>query len=84
MNTDTKTEIKQRITIPDEIRKLGNILALNCVIRLDKDDNKGNISFSLWILTKKLNHGLRKIQIAHSGDDLIEFANGEWLVVEKY
>ena len=35
MNTDTK--IKQRITIPDEIRKLGNILALNCVIRLDKE-----------------------------------------------
>lgn len=77
MNTDTK--IKQRITIPDDIHKLGNILALDCVTSLNK-----SIRFnSFWLVIDNAPYDLNvKSDFAYPGDDLVELENGKWIVVK--
>ncbi len=73
-------KIKQRIIIPDDIRKIGNILALNCVVAF----NKVVVDKPFYLAVDKVpGDECSPVWFAYPGDALIELETGEWIVEKK-
>lgn len=68
-------KIKQWVIVPDDIRKIGNILAIPAVGALSKKNDGG---FMLI-----LSYGKRVMIAAEPGDVLVELEGGRWDVVPK-
>lgn len=68
-------KIKQWVIVPDDIRKIGNILAIPAVESLNKKKDGG---FMLI-----LSYGKRGVIAAEPGDVLVELEGGRWDVVPK-
>lgn len=71
-----KQNIKQRIIIPNDIHKLGNILALPCVRSVEKDALAGPYPFAVQV---HICNSFYPWRFAIPGDALVETDEG-WMV----
>ena len=71
--------IKQRIIVPDDIRKLGNILAIEAVRTVSKNAYK---PFSITVDNDPGSMDT-PVYVARPGDELVEIEGGIWFVEDK-